>query len=65
MKKEEINLKQIEALLAKIVKSEEIIRWLNAPNDSLDNLTPKEAIDKGQIDKVIELINRIGNGVYS
>jgi DNA-binding transcriptional regulator YiaG len=51
--------------LAELVRPEEIPTWLDTPNDSFDGLKPLEVIERGEIDRLWDMIFYLESGVAS
>ncbi len=51
--------------LATLVKPEEIPDWLDTPNDAFDGLKPIEVIERGEIDRLWNMIFYLESGVAS
>ena len=48
--------------LAEIVKRESIPEWLHQPNPAFDRLTPLQAIEVGEIDRLWAMVHDLGSG---
>jgi len=51
--------------LAEVVQPEAIPEWLDAPNDAFDGLKPLEVIERGEIDRLWNMIFYLESGVAS
>ncbi len=51
--------------LAEVMQPEAIPRWLDTPNDAFDGLKPLEVIERGEIDKLWNMIFYLESGVAS
>lgn len=49
--------------LGEVVDSSEIATWLNTPNDAFDSLKPIEVIERGQIDRLWNMVFRLRSGM--
>jgi DNA-binding transcriptional regulator YiaG len=56
---------RFQARLAEVVRPEEIPRWLDTPNDAFDGLKPIEVIERGEIDRLWNMIFYLESGVAS
>lgn len=56
-------LKRLGNALAKIVKREAIAGWLETSNPYFDHLSPRQVIERGEIDRVWRLVWRLKDGV--
>jgi DNA-binding transcriptional regulator YiaG len=56
---------RFQAKLAEVVRSEEIPQWLDTPNDAFGGLKPLEVIERGEIDRLGNMINYLESGVPS
>jgi hypothetical protein len=60
--------KELDALvtrLAEVVADDEIPRWLDTPNPAFDGLKPLEVIERGEIDRLWNMIFYLESGVAS
>ena len=48
--------------LAEIIKRESIPKWLHQPNPAFDRLTPLQAIELGEIDRLWAMVHEMGSG---
>jgi hypothetical protein len=51
--------------LAEIVALEAIPRWLNTPNEAFNGIRPIEVIERGEIDRLRDMIFYLESGVAS
>jgi DNA-binding transcriptional regulator YiaG len=51
--------------LAEVVRPEEIPAWLDTPNDAFDGLKPLEVIERGEIDRLWNMIFYLESGIAS
>ena len=61
-------LREIERLrdrLAEVVKAEAIPQWLETPNPAFNGLKPLEVIERGEVDRLWEMIYFLESGVAS
>jgi DNA-binding transcriptional regulator YiaG len=56
---------RFQAKLAEVVRREEIPNWLDAPNDAFGGLKPLEVIERGEIDRLWNMIYYLESGVPS
>jgi DNA-binding transcriptional regulator YiaG len=56
---------RFQAKLAEVVRPEEIPLWLDTPNDAYDGLKPIEVIERGEIDRLWNMIFHLESGVAS
>ncbi len=56
---------RFQARLAEVVAPEAIPAWLDAPNDAFDGLKPLEVIERGEIDRLWNMIFYLESGVAS
>jgi DNA-binding transcriptional regulator YiaG len=54
---------RFQARLAEAVRPEEIPAWLDTPNDAFDGLKPLEVIERGEIDRLWNMIFYLESGV--
>jgi transcriptional regulator with XRE-family HTH domain len=53
---------RFQAKLAEVVRSEDIPQWLDTPNDAFDGLKPLEVIERGEIDRLWNMIYYLESG---
>ncbi len=51
--------------LSEIVDAEAIPRWLDTPNEAFDGLKPLEVIERGEIDRLWNMIFYLESGIAS
>jgi DNA-binding transcriptional regulator YiaG len=56
---------RFQAKLADVVRPEEIPNWLDTPNDAFGGLKPLEVIERGEIDRLWNMIYYLESGVAS
>jgi DNA-binding transcriptional regulator YiaG len=56
---------RFQAKLAEVVRPEEIPHWLDTPNDAFDGLKPLEVVERGEIDRLWNMIYYLESGVGS
>jgi DNA-binding transcriptional regulator YiaG len=56
---------RFQAKLAEVVRPEEIPTWLDTPNEAFDGLKPLEVIERGEIDRLWNMIYYLESGVAS
>jgi DNA-binding transcriptional regulator YiaG len=54
---------RFQAKLAEVVRPEEIPHWLDTPNDGFGGLKPLEVIERGEIDRLWNMIYYLESGV--
>jgi DNA-binding transcriptional regulator YiaG len=54
---------RFQAKLAEVVRPEEIPQWLDTPNDAFDGLKPIEVIERGEIDRLWNMIFYLESGI--
>jgi DNA-binding transcriptional regulator YiaG len=59
------SLSRLEAALARVIKPEAIGEWLQKPNRAFDGLKPLEVIERGEIDRLWEMIYDLESGTAS
>lgn len=55
-------LKRLIDALAEIVREDSLGTWMQQPNDAFDGLKPTEVIDRGQSDRLWEMIFNLRSG---
>ena len=58
-------LRRIVDALAEVMVAETIGDWLVTPNDAFDGLKPLEVIERGEVDRVWQMIFLLRSGVSS
>jgi transcriptional regulator with XRE-family HTH domain len=56
---------RFQARLAELIAPEIIPRWLDTPNDAFNGLKPLEVIERGEIDRLWNMIFYLDSGVAS
>jgi uncharacterized protein (DUF2384 family) len=59
------DLEQVWDHLRGLVQETEAERWLYAPNPTLDGASPRDLIEQGETERVLELIATVEHGIYS
>jgi DNA-binding transcriptional regulator YiaG len=60
-----LEIARFQERLAEVVKLESIPRWLETPNDAFAGLKPLEVIERGEIDRLWNMIFYLESGVAS
>ena len=55
-------LKRLLHALAEIVKEDVIAEWLETPSEALDGLKPLEVIERGEVDRIWQIIYALRSG---
>lgn len=58
-------IERFQQKLAEVIQAEEIPRWLETPNEAFDGLKPLEVIERGEIDRLWNMIYYLESGVAS
>lgn len=58
-------LERIRATASRVMKAEFIPTWLQSPLDALDKLSPSEAIQRGEHDRVWRLLFAVESGAHA
>ena len=58
-------LTQFQKRLSKVVKANAIPAWLETPNPAFEGLTPVEIVERGQIDRLWDMIYFLESGTAS
>jgi DNA-binding transcriptional regulator YiaG len=56
---------RFQSKLAEVVRPEEIPNWLDTPNEAFGGLKPLEVIERGEIDRLWNMIYYLESGVPS
>jgi DNA-binding transcriptional regulator YiaG len=56
---------RFQTKLAEVVRPEEIPQWLDTPNDAFGGLKPLEVIERGEIDRLWNMIYYLESGIAS
>jgi DNA-binding transcriptional regulator YiaG len=60
-----LEIKRFQERLATIVEPDTIPAWLETPNPAFDGLKPLEVIERGEIDRLWDMIYYLESGVAS
>ena len=60
-----INAERFLGRLGQVVRKKAIAAWLDTPNDAFKGLKPVEVIERGEIDRLWDMIYFMGSGVAS
>jgi len=58
-------IQRFQARLSQVVKPEVIPEWLATPNEAFDGLKPLEVIERGEIDRLWDMIFYLESGIAS
>ncbi len=58
-------LRRIVDALAEVITPETIGQWMTTPNDAFDGLKPLEVIERGEVDRIWQMIFLLRSGVPS
>ncbi len=58
-RRKNIKIESFYRQLKTVVKKESIPSWMETPNKTFDNRTPKQIINNGEIDLLFEMIARM------
>lgn len=58
-------IERLRSRLSHVVKPEFIAEWLSTPNDEFDGLKPLEVIERGEIDRLWDMIFYLESGIVS
>jgi transcriptional regulator with XRE-family HTH domain len=56
---------RFQAKLAEVIRPEAIPHWLDTPNDAFGGLKPLEVIERGEIDRLWQMIFYLESGIAS
>jgi transcriptional regulator with XRE-family HTH domain len=56
---------RLRARLAGVIKPAFIAEWLSTPNDEFDGLKPLEVIERGEVDRLWDMIFYLESGIAS
>ena len=56
---------RFQAKLAEVIQPDEIPHWLDTPNKAFDGLKPLEVVERGEIDRLWNMIYYLESGVSS
>jgi DNA-binding transcriptional regulator YiaG len=60
-----IELQRIVDALSEVMSPETIGEWMTTPNDAFDGLKPLEVIERGEVDRIWQMIFLLRSGVPS
>ncbi len=60
-----LEIERFRGRLAEVVRPESIPAWLDTPNDAFEGLKPVEVIERGEIDRLWNMIFYLESGVAS
>jgi len=60
-----LEIERLYEALCQVVKQEALKGWLNRPNTAFDGLKPLEVVERGQIDRLWQMIFFLESGVTS
>jgi len=58
-----LEIERFRSRLAEVVRPDSIPEWLDTPNDAFDGLKPVEVIERGEIDRLWNMIFYLESGV--
>lgn len=56
-------MRAVKDALAEIIQPDAIEPWLNTPNAKFNGRTPKQAVEEGEADQIIQAAGRIAHGI--
>lgn len=56
---------QLHKRLSRVVKASAIPAWLEKPNQAFDGFTPIELVERGEIDRLWDMIYHLESGAAS
>ena len=56
---------RLQEALVEVIAPEYVAEWLETPNDAFDGLKPIEVIDRGEIDRIWQMLFFLRSGVVS
>jgi len=56
-------LRRVVQALGEVVQKEAIGRWLTQPNEAFDGLKPVEVIERGEVDRIWQMVYFLRSGV--
>ncbi|HLQ43443.1 MAG TPA: hypothetical protein VK137_01835 [Planctomycetaceae bacterium] len=56
-------IQRLQRALARVMKSEFVGAWLQAPNPAFEGLKPIEIVERGEIDRLWRMIHRLEAGL--
>jgi len=60
-----IELERLTKALSEVIRPDSLGKWLQSPNAAFDGLKPLEVIERGEIDRLWEMIYFLRSGVPS
>ncbi|HEX3553301.1 MAG TPA: helix-turn-helix transcriptional regulator [Thermoanaerobaculia bacterium] len=60
-----LEVERLYEALSQVVKPEALKGWLNRPNQAFDGLKPLEVVERGQIDRLWQMVFFLESGVTS
>jgi transcriptional regulator with XRE-family HTH domain len=58
-------IERLRARLARVMKPEFLAGWLSTPNDEFEGLKPLEVIERGEMDRLWEMLFYLESGIAS
>lgn len=58
-------LRRIVDALCEVIQRDAIGRWLELPNDAFEGLKPVEVIERGEVDRIWQMIFYLKSGIAS
>jgi len=58
-------LKRVMDALSEVIQKDAIGPWIEQPNDAFDGLKPIEVIERGEIDRIWQMIFYLRSGIAS
>lgn len=58
-------LRRVIEALGEVIQKDAISPWLKRPNDAFDGLKPLEVIERGEVDRIWQMIFYLRSGVPS
>lgn len=55
-------IRRLLAALCEIMKKDALLEWLGTPNEAFDSLKPIEVIERGEIDRIWQMIYALRSG---
>lgn len=63
MSSHQIKLRRIFEALAEVIEPEAIGQWMTTPNEAFDGLKPLEVIERGEVDRIWQMLFLLRSGV--
>lgn len=60
-----LEMQRLYQALARVIRSDAIADWLDAPNPAFAGLKPLEVIERGEIDRIWQMIFHLESGIPS